>query len=156
MKAESLVLALVVGAAAVAIGAEPPDLLTLDVCALVTGEEVAHVVSATLAETKRFNSPDGDVARCVYIVAPVAGDGSEPRAIAVELEPPSNFAEVRVYVDEPTRDVEGLGDGAWTSIDPDTGRTRLWVLRRGVATLYLTGDDETELRKIAELVLSKL
>ena len=81
---------------------------------------------------------------------------SAPRAIAVELEPPSNFTEVRPYVDEPTRNIEGLGEGAWASRDPDTDRFRLWVLRSGVATLYLTGDVENELRKIADLVLSKL
>jgi hypothetical protein len=133
-----------------------PDLSTLDVCVLVPGDEVARAVAATLQETKRFNSPDGDIARCVYIVTPTGNDGSAPRAFAVELEPPSNFTEVRPYVDEPTQDIKGLGDGAWASRDPDIGRFRLWVLRRGVATLYLTGDDEDELRKIADLVLSKL
>jgi hypothetical protein len=134
----------------------PLDLTTLDVCALVPGAEVAAAVAASLQETKGYNSPDGDIARCVYIVAPLEGNGSKPRAFAAELEGASSFAEVRPYVEEPTRDVEGLGDGAWTSRDPDTGRFRLWVLRRGVATLYLTGDDEAELRMIAKLVLSKL
>ncbi len=147
---------LLVAVRAAAAGAGIPDLTTLDACSLVPGDEVARAVAATLQETRTFNSPDGDIARCVYIVAPLGGDGPEPRAIAVELEPPSNFVDVRPYVEEPTTDVPDLGDGAWTSRDPDTGRTRLWVLRRGVATLYLTGDDETELRMIAELVLSKL
>jgi hypothetical protein len=145
-----------VGVGGAAAGGGPPDLTTLDVCSLVPGEEVARAVAATLQETKKFNSPDGDIARCVYIVAPLGDDGSQPRAFAVELEPPSNFTEVRPYVDEPTQDIKGLGDGAWVSRDPDTGRFRLWVLRRGVATLYLTGDNENELGEVAELVLSKL
>jgi len=156
MKSESLVFAVMIGAAAIAIGTEPLDLLTLNVCTLVPGTEVAGAVGAVLQETKQYNSPDGDIARCVYIVALPGDAGSKPRAFAVELEPPSSFAEVRPYVDEPTSDVAGLGDGAWTSRDPDTGRFRLWVLRRGVATLYLTGDDENELGEVAELVLSKL
>lgn len=156
MKAGALLMMLLAGVAAAAAGPRPLDLATIDVCALVPGDEVAHAVSASLREAKRFNSPDGDIARCVYIVEPAGSEGTQPRAFAVELEPASNFAELRPFVEEPTHDVGGLGDGAWTSRDPDTGRFRLWVLRGGTATLYLTADDETELRKIAELVLSKL
>jgi hypothetical protein len=156
MQRNVLTVVLFAAVATAAGGAGPLDLATLDVCALVPGTDVAGAVGAALQETKRFNSPDGDIARCVYIVAPPDDGGPKARAFAVELEPPSSFAEVRPYVDEPTRDVAGLGDGAWISQDPDTGRFRLWVLRRGVATLYLTADDETELRKVAELVLSKL
>jgi len=156
MQRSALTVVLLSAVATAAGGAGPLDLATLDVCALVPGEEVAQAVAATLQETKRFNSPDGDIARCVYIVAPPDDGGSKARAFAVELEPPSSFAEVRPYVDEPTRDVAGLGDGAWISQDPDTGRFRLWVLRSGIATLYLTGDDEGELQLIAGLVLSKL
>ena len=141
-------------AAATEVGAL--DLMTLDVCTLVPSAEVAGAVGATLQETKRYNSPDGDIARCVYIMGPSADDGAQPRAIAVELESPSSFTSVRPYVEEPIRDVAGLGDGAWIYRDPETGRLRLWVLRRGVATLYLTGDDENELGPVAELVLSKL
>lgn len=156
MKASAWAVVMVLAVSAAAGEADPPDLATLDVCSLVPGEEVARRVAAMLRETKAYNSPDGDIARCVYIVAPTADDGSRLRALAVELEPPSNFAEVRPFVDEPTRDLEGPGDGAWISRDPDNGRFRLWVLRSNVATLYLTGDDEAELQKIAELVLSKL
>jgi hypothetical protein len=156
MQRITLTVVLLAAVASAAGGAGPLDLATLDVCALVPGAEVAQVVAATPQETKRYNSPDGDIARCVYIVAKPDDGGSTARAFAVELELPSNFAEVRPYVEEPTRDVEDLGDGAWTSIDPDTGRTRLWVLRSGIATLYLTGDDEGELQLIADLVLSKL
>jgi hypothetical protein len=155
MKLGAMAVVLVAAVSVAAGEPEPLDLTTLDVCALVPGAEVAGAVAASLKETRGFNSPDGDIARCVYIVAPLGADGSQPRAFAVELEGPSDFADVRPYVEESTRDVEGLGDGAWTSRDPDTGRIRLWVLRRNVATLYLTGDDEAELRKIAELVLSK-
>ncbi len=156
MKLIALTVVMVATIAAAAGAPATLDLRTLDVCVLVPGDEVARAVAATLQETKKFNSPDGDIARCVYIVAPLGDDGSQPRAFAVELEPPSNFTEVRPYVDEPTQDIKGLGDGAWVSRDPDTGRFRLWVLRRGVATLYLTGDNENELGEVAELVLSKL
>lgn len=156
MKSFALVAITLVGGLAAAGSPGAVDLSTLDVCALVPGSELAAAAGATLEEAKRFNSPDGDIARCVYIVGPTGDAGTEPRAIAVELEPEADFAEVRPYVEEPTRDVEGLGDGAWTSRDPDTGRFRLWVLRRGVATLYLTSADEADLPKVAELVLSKL
>jgi len=156
MRTLALVAITLVGGLAAATGPGTLDLETLDMCALVPGAEVAAAVGGTFGEAKRFNSPDGDIARCVYFVSPTGEAGAQPRVIAVELEPESDFADVRPYVEEPTRDVEGLGDGAWASRDPDTGRYRLWVLRRGVATLYLTAADEADLRKVAELVLSKL
>lgn len=137
-------------------GAAAPDLVTLDVCALVPGDQVAHAVGARLTETRRFNSPDGDIARCVYILALGGGEEAPGRVFAIELQEPSSFTDVRPFVEEPVHGVDGLGDGAWTFRDPDVGRHRLYVLRRDVATLYLTGDDEGELRALAELVLSRL
>lgn len=156
MRVAALVVVLAGASIGSAADAAVPDLAALDVCALVPGDQVARAVGAPLAETRRFNSPDGDIARCVYLVAPAAGGDPPARAFAVELQQPASFLEVRPYVEEPIRDVDGLGDGAWTYRDPDTGRFRLHVLRRDVATIYLTGEDEGELRALAELVLSRL
>jgi hypothetical protein len=152
----TIVAVLMVASTGVAADSAVLDLVHLDVCALVPGAEVSDTVGAPLAETRRYNSPDGDIARCVYITAPGAAGAPAGRAFAVELEDPASFSEVRPYVEEPTREVAGLGDGAWIYRDPETGRIRLYVLRREVATIYLTGDDEGQLRSVAELVLSHL
>ena len=141
--------------AAPAWAAGPPrDLLKLDVCATIPGAEVARVAGGQIVESKPFNAPDGKLARCVYFVAP-PGNGAAKTAWVVELFPPGDFDEVRPNIEEPVRDVAGLGDGAYEYKDADSGRWRLYTRRRGDVTVSVTGPDEATVRKIAAFALSR-
>jgi hypothetical protein len=129
------------------------DLKPIDVCAVVPGSEVARIAGGSLVEAKRFNAPDATVARCVYRVAPPSG--KDQSAWVVELFPAGTLDEVRPYVEPPVREVPDLGDGAYEYQDPDTGRWRLYALKRGDVTVSVTGTDEPVVRKIATFVLSR-
>jgi hypothetical protein len=136
--------------------ASSKDLRTLDVCHAVPGPEVARLAAGQLLEAKRFNSPDGDAARCVYFVGPPGkGHEKEKGAWVVELFPPAAFSEVRPHIEEPVRDVPELGDGAYDYKDGDSGRWRLYTHHRGDVTVSVTGPNEATVRKIAAFVLSR-
>jgi len=131
------------------------DLLKLDVCATIPGAEVARVAGGQLVESKPFNAPDGKLARCVYFVAPPGKGAPAKAAWVVEFFPPADFDELRPHIEEPVRDVTGLGDGAYEYKAADSGRWRLYTRRRGDVTVSVTGADEAIVRKIATFVLSR-
>ena len=106
--------AVLLGALALAVpilAAPPPrDLRTLDVCSAIPGPEVARLAGGQFLEAKKFNSPDGDIARCVYFVGPPGkGSQKEKGAWVVERSPPAAFSDVRPYIEQPVRDVPDLG-----------------------------------------------
>ena len=137
-------------------GAAPPrDLRKLDVCGAIPGAEVARLVGGGLADSKPFNATDGTVARCVYGVVPAGADVKQRAAWVVEMFPPATFDELRPHVEQPVKDVAGLGDGAFEYKDPDSGRWRLYAHRRGDVTLSVTGTDEPTVRRIVSFVLSR-
>ncbi len=151
--AGALVLAAALAASTLA--APPRDLLKLDACAAVPGTEVARVAGGRLVDTKPFNAPDGTLARCVYGVVPARVAAPGRTAWVVEFFPLADFDELRPHIEEPVRDVAGLGDGAYEYKNADSGRWRLYTRRRGDVTISVTGTDEATVRKIAAFVLSR-
>jgi hypothetical protein len=150
-----LVAGLVAGTPVVVLAAAPPwDLKAADVCAIVPGADVARSTGGALVQAKRFNAPDGTLARCVYLVGP--SGGKETGAWVVEVHPAAVFGELRPYVEAPVRDVPGIGDGAWEYKDADSGRWWLYTHRRGEATVLVTGADDALVRKLAALALARL
>jgi hypothetical protein len=142
--------------AATVLAAPPRDLKTIDVCAFAAGAEVARLAGGSLLDAKRFNAPDGTVARCVFGVAlPGKGAEKERTAWVVELFPPGDFDALRPHIDEPVRDVAGIGDGAYEYQSADSGRWRIYAHKRGDVTLSVTGTDEPTVRKIAAFALSR-
>jgi hypothetical protein len=130
------------------------DLRKLDVCATVPGAEVARLAGGQLVESKPFNAPDGKLARCLYFVAP-PGKSAAKAAWVVELFPPEDFDGLRPHIEEPVRDVAGLGDGGYEYKDAGSGRWRLYTHRRGDVTVSVTGTDEAIVRRIAAFALSR-
>jgi len=132
------------------------DLAHLEVCSRVPGGEVARSVGGTLDEARPFNDPEGALARCTYFVKLPAAGGGQPAVFSVEVSAEEDFVEVRPFVEAPIHEVAGLGDGAWGYRDPDSmNRLRLYVLRKGVATIDVSGEDEQQVRTVAALAISK-
>ena len=138
-----------------AAGAER-QLADLDVCALVPGEEVAEVLGMRLVSTRTSNSPDGKLARCVYLVSGSGPSDEATGAYVVALLPPTRYAELRPFQEEPTRDVPGIGDGAWIVLHSESARYDLYALRTGDVTVEVTGEDDSAVRKVAGLAVPKL
>jgi hypothetical protein len=155
--AVSVVLGMVALAVSSPAGPPPRELRAFDVCTFAAGADVIRVVGGSLLDTKRFNAPDGTIARCNYGVAlPGKGNEKERTVWVVELSPPADFDELRPHIDEPVRDVAGVGDGAYEYKSADTGRWRIYTRKPGDVTISVTGSDESIVRKLAAYVLSRL
>jgi hypothetical protein len=138
--------------AVAAAAAEPVDLRKADVCATVSATEVAHIAGGSPSDTRRFNAPDGKLARCLYLVSPPGG--KERIGWVVELLPAADFDAMRPYIEQPVRELAGVGDGAYVYKDPDSGRFRLYAHRRGGPSVSVTGPDDAVVRRIAVFALS--
>lgn len=133
----------------------PSDLSASDVCALVPGSEVAAAVGGRLEEV-RLIRPEGRNARCVYTVGFPTGRGGGKAAFVVWLHPPGDFVGLRAAGDRSARSLEGLGDEAVIAHDPDSGRSDLLVLVRGLATIEVTGPDADQTQAVAGAAIDAL
>ncbi len=121
---------------------------TADVCAVVPGPEVARALGGTLDDATLVR-PGGANARCRYTVT-MSREGKPVRAVLILwLHGPADFDELRRYQEDTVKPVDGLGDVAFITFHPDSGRQDLFVLLRGVATAEVTGPDAETVRAVA-------
>jgi hypothetical protein len=144
----SVAIGLVVATSATAVDL-PKDVTTADVCAVISGAEVARALGGTLTEALLVR-PGGDHARCRYTVNTEAG---EPAVVIVWLHAAGDFDDLRAVFEDPVTPVEGLGDAAFVAVDPESARHDLFVLLRGVATVEVTGPSAAGVRAVAEVAV---
>lgn len=133
----------------------PKDVTTADVCAVVPGAQVARALGGTLDDVK-LNRPGGTHARCRYTVT-LPGNGKPVQAVLLLwLHAAGDFDPLRSYHEGPVKQVDGLGDAAFTTVDPDTGRHGLLVLVRPLATVEVTGPDAATVRAVATTAVGVL
>jgi hypothetical protein len=133
----------------------PLDLATVDVCARIPGPMVAEAVGGQRAEILSFRGSGQQHARCRYSVTG-GPSAAKAQVFVVWLLPAAEFDALRLQQENPATPVANLGDGAYVSTIAGTQRSDLYVLKRGVATLEITGDDRRAVTKIAKLALTRL
>jgi len=74
----------------------------------------------------------------------------------VMLMSPEQFERRHRQQQNPVTPVPGLGDGAYVTYAPAGERMDLYVLKRGVATVVVTGDNRVALIKIARVAVAHL
>ncbi len=132
--------------------AKPLDLATVDVCERIPGKQVAEAVGGQSAEVLSFRGSGQQLPRCRYAVS----GGAQRQVYVLWLLPPAEFDALRLQQQNPVTAVSNLGDGAYVTFIAGSQRTDLYVLKRGVATIEITGDDRAAVTKIARLALGRL
>jgi hypothetical protein len=129
--------------------AEGRDLSSLDVCALVPGEEVAALFEGTLAREPESTIYPGASTECDYVIEA----GGRTQVALVFLYPPSYY---ELFGDEEgeRQEIAGLGDGAYATTS--SGIAEVHVLVDGDVTVDARAGTVEEARRLAELTLSKL
>jgi hypothetical protein len=143
------------GSAAAGGAAAPIDLATVDVCQRVPGEEVARAVGGKLVEVLPFRGSEQQRSRCRYSIAPATGQGAR-RIFVVWLMASSEFDALRRAQDNPTSAVPNLGDNAFISFAPGGQHFDLCVLKRGVATIEVTGEERASAIRVGRVALAHL
>ncbi len=155
MRAAVAVLACGLAAGAPAMAALPENVTTADVCAVVPGAEVARALGGSLDEAALVR-PDGAHARCRYTVT-TRRDGKPARAVLIVwLHGLADFDDLRRYQEDPVKPVEGLGDAAFITFHPDSGRHDVFALVRGAAVVEVTGPDPAGVRAVAAVAVGLL
>jgi hypothetical protein len=125
------------------------DLSSLDVCALVPGEEVAALFGGTLGRESRSKIYPGASTECSYAIEA----GGPTKFVLVFLYPPSHF-ELFASEEEERQEISGLGDRAYAA--PIGGNHQVTVLLEGDVTVDARAATVDEAQQLAELVLTKL
>jgi hypothetical protein len=121
-----------------------------NICGTIPGDMVREALSASSVDTKEFPG------RCRYIVTYAKDHQPPTEAIVIYRFAAADFDEFRQVVDEPVQTLSGLGDGAFQHFQAEDRRYSVFVVKRGVATLQLTGESAERLNKLAKLALSRL
>jgi hypothetical protein len=132
------------------------DLAAVDVCQRVPGKAVAQALGGERAETLAFGASADQPSRCRYSVAVGEGKRSSRQAYVVMLMPPDQFEKQHAQQQNPVTPVAGLGDGAYATYAPAGERMDLFVLKRGVATIVVSGENRIALIKIAKVAAGHL
>jgi hypothetical protein len=72
------------------------------------------------------------------------------------LMPPAPFETRHAQQQNPVTPVSGLGDGAYVTYAPAGERLDLYVLKRSLATIVVSGENRVALIKIAKVAVSHL
>lgn len=140
-------------AAAMSVERQPaPDYAKLDVCRLIPGAVIAKALGGALAGARPVM--DRAWSRCVYFI--VLPGGTARAGYPVWVQPPSDFEELKQYIDEPLMPLSGLGDGAYMFQDKGDGRFKIHVLKRDDLMFEVSGESATSARKVAEAVAAYL
>lgn len=142
--------------AAAAGGGSLLDLSTVDVCQRVPGKAVAQALGGQLADTLAFRASVDQPSRCRYSISSGDSARSIREAYVVLLLPPQEFEARRMHQQNPVTPISGLGDAAYVAYAPVGERTDLYVLKRGQATIEVTGENRTALLKIAKVAVAHL
>lgn len=130
------------------------SLATLDLCKLVPGDAVTTALGGKLAAPTNGASGEGG-ANCWYTIEPPGATGTV-EAYIVYAFPPGYFEMMKGVQEGPVEAISGLGDDALLIPASSDPMHDLMVLKRGDLTLEIKGEDRQRLRKLAELVLSRL
>lgn len=117
-----------------------------DVCQVVTGDTVARAVQGRIVESRPAEG------RCVYLVALATG-GAANHAFVVYRHEPGEYDGLREVLEGEVTKLEGLGDEAVLTFDPEAKRYWLLVGKRGLVTLQVSGDDSAQVRQVAAAAL---
>ena len=132
------------------------DLAKTDVCQRVPGKAVAQALGGQRADTLAFGASADQPSRCRYAVAVGEGERGTRQGYVVMLMSPEQFERRHRQQQNPVTPVPGLGDGAYVTYAPAGERMDLYVLKRGVATVVVTGDNRVALIKIARVAVAHL
>ena len=124
---------------------------TLNVCQHVPSAMVAAAVSGRAVEERPVNVKGFTAARCVYVVE-IAGDR---HPFVVWVNPVADFDGLREASDPPIAEVEGVGDDAFATTDPDTKRIQLAARARGKVTVQVTSERMDWAQAVARAALSR-
>jgi hypothetical protein len=131
------------------------ELKTLNVSELITGDLITEVTGGTITKTKSYIDKDGPTWRCAYFITH-SENPENPECIILWLMPEENFAEMRPFFEGTVKDIEGIEYQTYTAFDKDSKRYEMMALKRKKLTVEITGEKESELKKIADTVISKL
>lgn len=120
----------------------------MHLCQIVAGEMVAEAVRGRLVETRAAEG------RCVYVVA--LPEGVANATFVIYRHEARDYGELRDAQDGEVTRLDGLGDEAVLSFDPETKRYWLLVLQRDLGTLQISGDDKELVRQVAATALQQL
>jgi hypothetical protein len=132
------------------------DLAKTDVCQRVPGKAVAQAVGGQRADTLAFGASADQPSRCRYAVAVGEGERGARQVFVVMLMSPEQFERRHMQQQNPVTPVPGLGDGAYVTYAAAGERMDLYVLKRGAATVVVTGENRIALIKIARVVVAHL
>jgi hypothetical protein len=132
------------------------DLATTDVCRRVPGKAVAEVLGGQRADTLAFGASADEPSRCRYSVAIGDSERGTRRVYVVMLMPPEQFEKRHAQQQNPVTAIPGLGDGAYLTYAPAGERMDLYVLKRGVATIVVSGENRIALVKIGKVAAARL
>jgi hypothetical protein len=132
------------------------DPATVDVCERVPGKAVAEALGGKLNDALSYRASEQQPSRCRYSITLGAGAGSANRTFIVWLLTPEQLEARSRRQDNPMTPVSGLGDVAFLTYAPVGERRDLYVLKRGVAAIEVTGEDRGALIKVAKVALAQL
>ncbi len=135
--------------------AAPLDPAKVDVCAAVPGAAVAGALGGKLQRARPFAAPDGDFARCTYLVAPARPPQAPAAGYVIWLYRPEAYERLLAEQNGAKEAVAGLGDAAVLCHDED-GRWKLRFVRRGRYAAEVTAPDAAAARKLAQLAAETL
>lgn len=128
----------------------PTTFESVNVCERVTGDALAKAVGGRALDARPINLKNVEWARCVY---GTEIDGAR-RAFVLWFNPASDFEGLRQAAGRSAKPVTGVGDEAYVTFDDETKRHSLTAMKRGVATIQITGEQQDWVRRIAVLALS--
>jgi|WetSurMetagenome_2_1015567.scaffolds.fasta_scaffold432531_2 hypothetical protein len=134
----------------------PFDLARTDVCQRVPGKAVAQALGGQRADTLAFGASADQPSRCRYAIAAGESAHSTRQIYVVMLMSPEQFEKRHMQQQNPVTPIPGLGDAAYVTYAPAGERMDLYVLKRGVATIVVTGENRTALIKIAKVAVAQL
>lgn len=120
-----------------------------DACQILPGAEVVQLVGGRLTEERLIKDQETVVTRCVYLISDDAGG----KAFVFWLMPAEDYTGMKEFMDDPYREVAGLGDEAFITYHPDDDRYDLIALKRDRATIEVTGPNEEDVRTLVSVAL---
>ncbi|UCF37930.1 MAG: hypothetical protein JSU96_03430 [Acidobacteriota bacterium] len=120
-----------------------------DACQILPGAEVVQLVGGRLTEERLIKDQETVVTRCLYLISDDAGG----KAFVFWLMPAEDYTGMKEFMDDPYREVAGLGDEAFITYHPDDDRYDLIALKRDRATIEVTGPNEEDVRTLVSAAL---
>lgn len=114
-------------------------------CQIVPGETVAQAVQGKIMETKAAEG------RCVYIVTMPEGRGTA--AFVIYRHGADDYQGLRDAQEGEITKIDDLGDEAVLAFDKEAERYWLLVVKRGLVTLQVSGNNPDQVRQVAAAAL---